>query len=68
MSTDRKALLVRCTLEEAKAIRNAAKREHRTISGYILHAVMGRIGHQEKMRQLFEQQVADKSRKSEPKP
>lgn len=27
MASDRKALLVRCTLEETEAIRNAAKRE-----------------------------------------
>jgi uncharacterized protein (DUF1778 family) len=34
----RSALLIRCTEEEAVAIREAAQRERRTISGYILHA------------------------------
>jgi uncharacterized protein (DUF1778 family) len=38
--------MVRCTKEEAALIREAAKREHRTISGYILHTVMGRIEQQ----------------------
>src|SRR5579864_5302360 len=36
----RASLLVRCTAEEAAAIREAAKQEHRTISGYILNVVM----------------------------
>jgi len=42
-TTKRAALLVRCSKEEAEAIREAAQREHRTISGFIINAVMGRI-------------------------
>ncbi len=43
MAEKRTALLVRCTEAEAQQIREAAKRERRTISGYVLHAVMNRI-------------------------
>src|SRR5579872_4766027 len=39
----RTALLVRCTAGEAAAIRAAAKGERRTLSGFILHAVMNRL-------------------------
>ncbi len=39
----RKALLIRCSEEEADLIRRAARAERRTISGYILNAVMGRL-------------------------
>ncbi len=46
MAKTRTAVLVRCTEEEAEAIRRAAKRERRSISGYILNAVMNRIGNQ----------------------
>ena len=44
----RASLLVRCTAEEAAAIREAAKQERRTISSYVLHSVLGRIEHQRK--------------------
>lgn len=36
----RTALLIRCTREEATAIRAAAALERRTISGFVLNAVM----------------------------
>lgn len=39
----RTALLIRCTVEEATSIRNAAAKERRTLSGYVLNAVMNRI-------------------------
>ncbi len=39
----RTALLVRCSAEEAQTIREAARRERRTISGFVLNAVMNRI-------------------------
>lgn len=42
-------MLVRCTGEEAEAIRQAAHRERRTISGYILHCVLARIANQKKL-------------------
>lgn len=46
MANNRTALLVRCTGQEAEAIRKAAKRERRSISGFILNAVMNRLGNQ----------------------
>ncbi len=39
----RTKLLVRCSTEEAQLIREAAKAERRTVSGYILHTVLQRI-------------------------
>lgn len=41
--SDRTALLVYCTREEADQIRKAAKRERRTISGFVMNAVMNRF-------------------------
>ena len=37
------AILVRCTREEAELIRKAAAVERRTLSGFVLNAVMNRI-------------------------
>jgi uncharacterized protein (DUF1778 family) len=48
MPSDRTALLIRCSKEEAEKIRAAAKPERRTLSGYVLHAVLNRISNQEK--------------------
>lgn len=39
----RSALLIRCTAEEAAAIRSAAKLERRTVSAFVVRAVMNRI-------------------------
>ena len=50
MLSDRTALLIRCSKEEAEKIRAAAKRERRTLSGYVLHAVLNRVTNQEKSR------------------
>ena len=46
----RTALLIRCQSAEAEKIRHAAKQERRTISGYVLHAVLQRLAVQEKVR------------------
>jgi uncharacterized protein (DUF1778 family) len=46
MASERTALLVRCTAQEAEAIRRAAKRERRSISGFVLNAVMNRLASQ----------------------
>jgi uncharacterized protein (DUF1778 family) len=43
LKNGRTALLVRCTKEEAEDIRQTAKAERRTISGFILNAVLHRI-------------------------
>lgn len=44
---------MRCSEEEAEAIRDAAKRERRTISGFILNAVLNRIANQKKIEQAW---------------
>jgi hypothetical protein len=44
------ALLIRCQSAEADKIRHAAKQERRTLSGYVLHAVLQRLAVQEKVR------------------
>jgi hypothetical protein len=43
MSSERTALLIRCSKEEAEKIQTAAKRERPTLSGYVLHTVLSRI-------------------------
>lgn len=53
MAKERTALLVRCSEEEAESIREAAKRERRTISGFILNAVLNRIANQKKIEQAW---------------
>lgn len=39
----RTALLIHCSQEEADRIREAARRERRTISGFVLNAVLWRL-------------------------
>ena len=53
MKDARAALLVRCTREEADTIHDAAKRERRTISGYILHSVLHRIANQKALEEAW---------------
>lgn len=53
MAKERTALLVRCSAEEAIAIRDAARRERRTISGFILNAVLNRIANQKKLEDAW---------------
>ena len=43
MATRRTAILIRCSCEEAAKIREMAKRERRTLSGFVLHTLMSRI-------------------------
>jgi uncharacterized protein (DUF1778 family) len=40
MSPERTALLIRCSKEEAEKIRDAAERERRTLSGYVLNTIL----------------------------
>ncbi len=54
MAKARTALLVRCSEEEAAAIREAAGRERRTISGFILNAVLNRITNQQRLEQAWQ--------------
>ncbi len=53
--SDRTALLIYCTREEAEQIRIAAKRERRTISGFVINAVMKRLAVQSQIQQRWEQ-------------
>ena len=39
----RTALLIRCSVEEAEVIRDAARRSGRTLSGYVLHCLHNRL-------------------------
>jgi uncharacterized protein (DUF1778 family) len=39
----RTAILIRCTRAEAELIRRAARAQRRTISGFILNAIMTRL-------------------------
>lgn len=70
----RTALLIRCTADEAERIRQAAQQERRTISGYVLNALMQRMAVQDKTRRHFQEAFGrplneDKppSRKAKPK-
>jgi uncharacterized protein (DUF1778 family) len=54
MVAKRTALLIHCSDDEARQIREAAHRERRTISGYVLHAVMNRITSQASQRKALE--------------
>ena len=45
MATKRAALLIRCSREEAEKIRETAKHQRRTVSGFVLHAVLSRVDH-----------------------
>jgi hypothetical protein len=39
----RTALLIRCSVEEAEAIRASARKSGRTLSGYVLHCLRRRL-------------------------
>lgn len=56
--TKKTAILIRCTTEEAQVIREAAANERRTLSGYILNAVMNRIRIRAQMPSMPEQKPA----------
>jgi uncharacterized protein (DUF1778 family) len=58
------AIFIRCSDEDAERIRHAAKLERRTLSGYILNAVMNRIGHPEKMLREPENRPKSSNRRS----
>ena len=55
MQSNRTAILVRCTQEEAERIRHAAAHERRTVSAYVVKAVMNRIENRERALAAFEQ-------------
>lgn len=47
--SDRTALLIYCTAEQAERIRARAEEEHRTVSGYILNIVMRAVRNEEQL-------------------
>ena len=53
MRAESTALLIRCSREEAEGIRAAAKRERRTVSGYVLHGVLSRMALREEVQQAL---------------
>ena len=55
------ALFIRCTGNEADRIRNAAKAQRRTVSEFVLNAVMNHIDMREK---LFQQDAGQALRRS----
>jgi len=59
---DRTALLIYCTKEEAEQIRIAAKRERRTISGFVINAVMNRFAIESR---IYERRKASSKRTEE---
>ena len=63
METERTALLVRCSREEAENIRAAAERERRTVSGYVLNVVFTRIAYSKQARRRFLDRWPSRQRK-----
>ena len=55
MAVKRTAILLRCSEEEAQDIRDAARSEKRTISGFILIAVHNRLEARKRIRERFEE-------------
>ncbi len=55
MAVKRTAILLRCSEEEAQDIRDAARSEKRTISGFILNAVHNRLEARKRIRERFEE-------------
>ena len=51
MTSQRTMLVISCTSDEAEAIREAAKRERRTISAFIVNAVMTRPAYQGRLQE-----------------
>ena len=51
--TNRTALLLRCSQQEADVIHDAAKRERRTISAFMLNAAMNHINAREKAQEMI---------------
>lgn len=52
-NTSRTALLLRCSEKESKLIHDAAKRERRTISAFLLNAAMNHINAREKAQDMI---------------
>jgi uncharacterized protein (DUF1778 family) len=57
----RTALLIHCSREEAERIRAAAKRERRTISGYVINAVLSRLEYQSHVEKRLDRSLRETS-------
>jgi rubrerythrin len=57
LPSDRTTILIHCSQEEAARIRAAAAQERRTISGYVINAVMSRIEVRERALANFEKKL-----------
>jgi len=49
--SDRTALLIHCSRHEAEQIRQAASKERRTISGFVLNAVLSKFELEERLEE-----------------
>ncbi len=61
----RTALLIHCSRQEAEQIRRAAKKERRTISGFVLNAVLSKFELEERLeerRQNYREAIAEARR------
>jgi uncharacterized protein (DUF1778 family) len=58
----RTALLIRCSVEEAAKIRSAARAERRTLSGYVMQAVMNRLSVDDRLRDMQKTTAARRAR------
>jgi uncharacterized protein (DUF1778 family) len=52
-NTNRTALLLRCSVQEAQQIRAAARMERRTVSGFILHCIENKL----RIRTVVEERI-----------
>ena len=59
----RAALLIRCSAEEAAAIRAAAHRSGRTLCGYVLHCLRNRLKIEAEIQAQYDAIVARRKRK-----
>lgn len=58
---DRTALLICCTREEAERIRLAARRERRSISAFVMNAIMSRFAVEGRLKEWREQVRGERS-------
>jgi len=60
-NSNRTALLIRCSREEADRIRAAAKRQKRTLSAYVLRALTSRLDFEAQMEKSLAAMSAQRS-------
>lgn len=55
MKNERTALLIRCSVQEANAIRAAAKQERRTVSAHVIGIVMRQIAMRQRLVRKYQE-------------